>query len=190
MLPHKTFICGIIVRRNAGSLCHPDTGLRREQSMPKEVKTNAMRLLDRLKIPYEHHEYECKEFTDAMQIADELSLPYEIVYKTLVTQGSSKDYFVFVIPIAAELDMKKAARSVGEKSVSMLHVKDINQITGYIRGGCTSIGMKKQFVTRIDGSALKQKEIYVSGGRLGSQISLKPEDLCRAAQAEFADITV
>ena len=158
--------------------------------MAKEVKTNAMRQLDRLDIPYEHHEYVCKEFTDGGQIADELSLPHEIVYKTLVTQGNSKDYFVFVLPIDAELDMKKAARSVGEKSVSMLHVKDINAVTGYVRGGCTSLGMKKSFVTRISEQAKGQKEIYVSGGRIGSQISLVPEDLRRAARAEFADITV
>ena len=113
---------------------------------------------------------------------------YEQVYKTLVTVGSSKNYFVFVIPIAEELDMKKAAKSVGEKSVEMIHVKDINAITGYIRGGCTAIGMKKQYVTRIDESAKTQEQIYVSGGRIGSQIQLKPDDLAKAAKAEFADI--
>lgn len=109
----------------------------------KEVKTNAMRILESLKIPYTHHTYECEEFVDGLQIADKLSLPYEQVYKTLVTVSNSKNYFVFVIPIAAELDLKKAAKSVGEKSVEMIHVKDINAITGYIRGGCTAIGMKK-----------------------------------------------
>lgn len=156
----------------------------------KEVKTNAMRILDRMKIPYEQHTYECEEFIDAMQIADKLGQPYEKMYKTLVTVGHSKNYFVFVIPIAEELDMKKAAKSVGEKSVEMIHVKDINSITGYIRGGCTAIGMKKQYVTRIDESALLQEKIIVSGGRLGSQIELKPEDLCKAAGAEFAQIIV
>ena len=90
--------------------------------------------------------------------------------------------------IAEELDMKKAAKSVGEKSVEMIHVKDINAITGYIRGGCTAIGMKKQYVTRIDESAKTQEQIYVSGGRIGSQIQLKPDDLAKAAKAEFADI--
>ena len=154
----------------------------------KEVKTNAMRILESLKIPYTHHTYECEEFVDGLQIADKLSLPYEQVYKTLVTVGSSKNYFVFVIPIAEELDMKKAAKSVGEKSVEMIHVKDINAITGYIRGGCTAIGMKKQYVTRIDESAKTQEQIYVSGGRIGSQIQLKPDDLAKAAKAEFADI--
>ena len=154
----------------------------------KEVKTNAMRILESLKIPYTHHTYECEEFVDGLQRADKLSLPYEQVYKTLVTVGSSKNYFVFVIPIAEELDMKKAAKSVGEKSVEMIHVKDINAITGYIRGGCTAIGMKKQYVTRIDESAKTQEQIYVSGGRIGSQIQLKPDDLAKAAKAEFADI--
>lgn len=154
----------------------------------KEVKTNAMRILESMKIPFTHHTYECGEFVDGIQIADKLGLPYEKVYKTLVTQGNSKNYFVFVIPIAKELDLKKAAKSVGEKSVEMIHVKDINSITGYIRGGCTAIGMKKQFVTRIDESAKSQPDIYVSGGRIGSQINLKPDDLAKAAGAEYADI--
>ncbi|MBR1930814.1 MAG: Cys-tRNA(Pro) deacylase [Lachnospiraceae bacterium] len=154
----------------------------------KEIKTNAMRILESMKIPYIQHTYECEEFTDGIQIADMLSLPHEQVYKTLVTQGSSKNYFVFVIPIAEELDMKKAAKSVGEKSVEMLHVKDINAVTGYIRGGCTAIGMKKQYMTRIDSSAENLETIYVSGGKLGAQIELSPEDLRRAAKAEYAQI--
>jgi Cys-tRNA(Pro)/Cys-tRNA(Cys) deacylase len=155
----------------------------------KEVKTNAMRILDSMKINYETKTYECKEFTDGIQIADILSLPHEIVYKTLVAQGASKQYFVFVIPIAEELDMKKAARSVGEKSVAMLHVKDINAVTGYIRGGCTAIGMKKQYVTRIDSSAQMLDYIIVSGGKLGVQLKLAPHDLCAACKGEFSDIT-
>ncbi|MDE6621879.1 MAG: Cys-tRNA(Pro) deacylase [Lachnospiraceae bacterium] len=151
-------------------------------------KTNAMRILDTKKIPYTTHTYECDEFIDAVQIADMLGLPYEKVYKTLVTQGSSKNYYVFVIPIAEELDMKKAAKSVGEKSVAMLHVKDINAVTGYIRGGCTAIGMKKQYVTRIEQSAQNLDKIIVSGGKLGMQLELTPQDLAAASGAEFADI--
>lgn len=154
----------------------------------KEVKTNAMRILDSLKISYEHYTYECEEFVDGIQIADMLGLPHEKVYKTLVTQGNSKNYFVFVIPIEAELDMKKAARAVGEKSVTMLHVKDINAVTGYIRGGCTAIGMKKQYVTRVAKEAESLPKMIVSGGRLGSQIELTPADLLKAAKAEYADI--
>lgn len=154
----------------------------------KEIKTNAMRILETMKIPFRHLTYECGEFVDGIQVADMLGLPYEKVYKTLVTVGNSKNYFVFVLPIAEELDLKAAARSVGEKGVEMLHVKDINSVTGYIRGGCTAIGMKKQYVTRIDSSARELSEIIVSGGRIGSQLVLAPEDLLRAAKAEFADI--
>ena len=154
----------------------------------KEIKTNAMRILERQKIPYQIMTYECDEFVDALKSADQLGLPYEKMYKTLVTIGSSKNYFVFVIPIHRELDLKKAARSVGEKSVAMIHVKEINAVTGYIRGGCTAIGMKKQYVTRIDESAEKLETMIVSGGKIGAQIELKPEDLRRASGGEFADI--
>ncbi len=155
----------------------------------KDVKTNAMRILDSMKIDYETKTYECKDFVDGIQIADILGLPHEIVYKTLVAQGASKQYFVFVIPIEAELDMKKAAKSVGEKSVAMLHVKDINAVTGYIRGGCTAIGMKKQYVTRIDASAQALASMIVSGGKLGTQLQLAPDDLRAACKGEFDDIT-
>ena len=155
----------------------------------KEVKTNAMRILESMKIDFTHLTAECKEFEDGIQIADMLGLPHEKVYKTLVTVGHSKNYYVFVIPIEAELDMKKAAKSVGEKSVAMIHVKEINQITGYIRGGCTAIGMKKQYVTRIAEQAKDLETVVVSGGKIGSQIELTPEDLRLAANAEYADIT-
>ena len=154
----------------------------------KDIKTNAMRILEREKISYTHYTYECEEFIDGIQIADMLSLPYEKVYKTLVTVGGHRNYFVFVIPVDKELDLKKAAKAVGEKAVSMLPVKEINAVTGYIRGGCTAIGMKKQYVTRIEASAKALPAMIVSGGRLGSQIELRPEDLLRAANAEFAEL--
>ncbi len=141
-------------------------------------------------ISYTSYTYECEEFVDGIQIADMLSLPHEKVYKTLVAQGSSKNYFVFVIPIEAELDLKKAAKAVGEKAVAMLHVKDIHAVTGYIRGGCTAIGMKKQYVTKVAACAAALPAIIVSGGRLGSQIELQPENLLKAARAEYADICV
>lgn len=162
--------------------------MARQNEDKTKNKTNAMRILDTKKIPYTTYTYECDEFIDAIQIADMLGLPHEKVYKTLVTQGASKNYFVFVIPIAEELDMKKAARSVGEKSVAMLHVKDINAVTGYIRGGCTAIGMKKQYATRIDQSALNLDKIIVSGGKLGMQLELTPQDLAAASGAAFAEI--
>ena len=154
----------------------------------RESKTNAMRILESMKIPFLSYTYECDEFIDAIQIADMLHLPYEKVYKTLVAVGHSREYYVFVIPIAEELDLKKAARSVGEKSVELVHVKDINKITGYIRGGCTAVGMKKQYVTRIDSGAEALPTVIVSGGRLGMQIELKPDDLKQASDAEYADI--
>jgi len=157
-------------------------------SKQKEVKTNAMRILDKLKINYQHQTYESDEFIDGLQTADKLDLPYELVYKTLVTVGKSDDYFVFVIPIAEELDMKKAARSVGEKSIAMIHVKDLTQVTGYVRGGCTSIGMKKQYKTIISDTAKDLAEIYVSGGKVGSQLKLSPDDLCQAVNAVYGDI--
>jgi Cys-tRNA(Pro)/Cys-tRNA(Cys) deacylase len=148
-----------------------------------------MRILDSLHLSYEQFTYECDEFIDGIQIADKLKLPHERVFKTLVTQGSSGNYFVFVIPIEAELDMKKAAKSVGEKSVAMLHVKDINKVTGYIRGGCTAIGMKKQYVTRLAKEAEALDKIYVSGGRIGSQILIAPGDLLKASDGEYGEIT-
>ena len=155
----------------------------------KETKTNAMRILDSLKIPYEHQSYEAGEFVDGGETADKLGLPHEEVYKTLVTTSGGKDYYVFVIPIDAILNLKKAAKAVGVKSLEMIHVKDIMAVTGYVRGGCTSIGMKKQYPTRIDSSAKDHSQIYVSGGKIGVQIHLNPDDLIRACKGEYADIT-
>ena len=154
----------------------------------KEIKTNAMRLLDSMKIPYETRTYECGDFVDGIQIADLLGLPHEIVYKTLVAQGASRQYYIFVIPVEAELDLKKAARSVGEKSVAMLHVRELTAVTGYIRGGCTAIGMKKPYVTRLSDTARDKAHIIVSGGKLGVQLRLAPDDLLKACAGEYADI--
>ena len=156
----------------------------------KEVKTNAMRILDRLKIEYETITYECDEFIDAIHIADQLHMPYELVYKTLVTTGKSKEHYVFVIPIAEEIDLKKAARTVGEKALEMLPLKELTNLTGYVRGGCTSIGMKKKFRTVIQEDAKALSKIMVSGGKIGIQLKLNPENLRKAAEAEFADVIV
>lgn len=117
-----------------------------------------------------------------------LGQPYESSFKTLVTAGKNGGHFVFVLPIARELDLKAAAVACGQKAVSMIPVKDITPLTGYVRGGCTCIGMKKAFPTVIDASALKFDRIIVSGGRIGAQIILSPSDLARVAGAEFADI--
>lgn len=166
-------------------------GRFRFKLMPKkkEVKTNAMRLLDTLRVPYRHYSYECHEFVDARHTAEALGLPAEKMYKTLVTEGAPRQYYVFVIPIGAELSLKKAARAAGAKAVAMLPVKEITAVTGYVRGGCTALGMKKKYPTVIDSSAEALPEMVVSGGRLGCQIELDPLDLCRAADAVFADVT-
>lgn len=155
----------------------------------KIVKTNAMRILDREKIPYEFCSYECDTFIDGQATADQLGLRHEEVYKTLVTVSHSRKYYVFVIPIDAELDMKKAAKEVGEKAVEMIPVKEITAVTGYMRGGCTAIGMKKQYVTIIDKSARNFPKIHVSAGKIGAQITLSPLDLASVSNAKFADIT-
>lgn len=156
--------------------------------MGKEIKTNAMRILEKQKIPYTFQTYECSTFTDGMETVRQLGLNEQEVFKTLVAVGKSGNYYVFVIPVAEELDLKKAARSVGEKSVELIHVKDITKITGYVRGGCTSVGMKKQFPTVVHESALEHEKIWVSGGRIGLQIQLTPEDLLKANGGKSEDI--
>lgn len=156
----------------------------------KDIKTNAMRILDKNKIPYQVNTYECEEFIDGVHIADMMGQSYDQSFKTLVTVGKSGEHYVFALPIDRELDLKKAARAVGEKSVEMIHVKDINQITGYIRGGCTPIGMKKNYVTVLHSSILTLDVVIISGGRIGSQIQLKPDDLIRVTNAKVEDICV
>lgn len=154
----------------------------------KDIKTNAMRILDRNKISYEVNTYECDDFVDGMDIADKLGQKYEESFKTLVTKGKSGNYYVFVLPVNEELDMKKAAKSVGEKSVEMIHVKDINSVTGYIRGGCSPLGMKKLYKTVIHQSAEKYEKIIISGGRIGSQIIINPFDLVKVTAGKYEDI--
>lgn len=156
----------------------------------KEVKTNAMRILDKNKVKYEAVAYECDEFIDGVHIADKLNQPYEISFKTLVTVGKTGNYYVFVLPIDKEVDFKKAAKCAGEKSVEMLHVKDINAVTGYIRGGCTPIGMKKLYKTFVHESAKEFDKIVISGGQLGLQIHLNPEDLIRVINGTYVDIVM
>lgn len=179
--------CASRAERHAADMGNPAE--RESMAKNKEIKTNAMRILDRMKISYTHYTYECEAFIDGMQIVEKLGLDPAKVYKTLVTESPAKEYFVFVIPVALELDLKKAAKATGQKSLAMIHVKDINQITGYIRGGCTAVGMKKQYVTVIDESAQALEAMVVSGGRIGSQIELAPQDLAKAANAKFAQVT-
>lgn len=159
-------------------------------SKEKEIKTNAMRILDKNKVAYKTNFYECDEFIDAMKIADMLGQPYEKTFKTLVTVGKSKEHYVFAIPIDEELDLKKAAKAVGEKSIEMTHVKELKDLTGYIRGGCTPVGMKKLFKTVIHESALLCDEIIISGGCIGAQIFVEPNALAKVVRAEFKDVIV
>ena len=154
----------------------------------KDIKTNAMRILDKSKAPYKVNYYDCDEFIDGVNIADKLSQSYDMSFKTLVAVGKSKENYVFCLPVDKELDLKKAAKSVGEKSVELLHVKDIKNVTGYIRGGCTPIGMKKQFKTVIHSSALDFPEIIISGGALGVQLFISPQELSKTVNAKFESI--
>lgn len=156
--------------------------------MGKELKTNAMRILDRNKIPYEILQYECDEFIDGLHTAEKTGAPVEQSFKTLVMQGKSRQYYVFVVPIAGEVDLKAAAKTVGEKSLEMIHVKDITAVTGYVRGGCSPLGMKKQFPTILHKTAADFYKIYVSGGRIGTTIVVNPEALRKVVRGEYADI--
>ena len=157
--------------------------------MAKEAKTNAMRMLDRQKIPYEAFTYECDEFIDGVHSADRIGAPYEQSFKTLVMEGKSGGYYVFVVPIEKEVDRKAAAKAVGEKTVDMIHVKDILKITGYVRGGCSPVGMKKPYPVVFDSSAGNFPEIYVSGGRIGLTLKVSTECLLEITKGKLADIT-
>ena len=158
--------------------------------MAKEAKTNAMRMLERANIPYEALAYECDESIDGIHSADLTGAPYEQSYKTLVMEGKSGGYYVFVVPIMKEVDRKAAARAVGEKTVDMIHVKDILKITGYVRGGCSPVGMKKPYPVIFDGSVGNFREIYVSGGRIGLTLKVPVDGLLRITNGKTADITV
>lgn len=155
----------------------------------KLEKTNAIRALDKAKLTYTVHTYENDgTAVDGVTVAQKTGLPVEKVYKTLVTVGHSREHYVFVIPVAAELDLKAAARSVGEKSVEMIHVADINKLTGYIRGGCSPLAGKKHYPVFVDESAILYERIYVSAGHRGVQLRLAPDDLLRAAEGTYAAI--
>ena len=157
-----------------------------------EEKTNVMRLLEREKTPYTAHTYAHEEgvAVDGVHVAQLCGQDPAQVFKTLVTQGADRNYYVFAVPVALELDLKKAAKAAGVKSVAMIHVADINKVTGYVRGGCSPLGMKKQFATVLDESALAHGTVMVSGGKIGVQVELAPADLVRLAHAGTADIAV
>ncbi len=156
--------------------------------MKKEEKTNVMRVLDGKKISYESHSYEPDATKTGEEIAELLGEDASKVFKTLVTQGKSGAYYVFVVPVKAELDLKKAAKASKEKSVSMIKQKELLPLTGYVHGGCSPIGMKKQFPTFIHQTASQWDRIFVSAGKVGFQIELAPNDLITVAGCILADI--
>ncbi len=156
--------------------------------MKKEEKTNVMRILDGKKIPYKSHTYEPDPSMSGEEIAGILGEDTSRVFKTLVTQGRSGAFYVFVVPVIAELDLKKAAKVSGEKSISMIKQKELLSLTGYVHGGCSPIGMKKPFQTFIHETAVSFDRIFVSAGKVGFQIELSPDDLIDAAGCRTADI--
>lgn len=156
--------------------------------MGKEAKTNVMRILEQKGIPFRINRYQCDAFIDGVHIADQLGQDRARSFKTLVAAGRSGAHYVFALPVAKELDLRKAAAAVGEKSVELVPVKELTALTGYIRGGCTPIGMKKQFQTVFDETALLFDEIIISGGRIGTQIILNPLELKKVIPCQFKDI--
>ena len=155
----------------------------------KTEKSNVMRLLEQKKLPYTPHDYLASGAVSGVEVAATLGEPPERVFKTLVTTGASGGYHVFVIPVAEELDLKKAAKAVGEKSIAMLPQKELLPLTGYVHGGCSPVGMKKPFPTWIDETALLTDAFFCSAGRLGAQIGIDPEALAGYIGAQFADLT-
>ncbi len=155
-----------------------------------EQKTNAMRVLDAAGIEYRSRTFECPEALSGVEVADLLGVERERAFKTLVTVGKSREHYVFMIPVAEELDLKKAACAVAEKSIAMIKSKELLPLTGYIHGGCSPIGMKKPFATVVDETAVLFEDIVFSGGRLGSQIELPLDDLARVIDLKTADLTV
>lgn len=154
-----------------------------------EAKTNAQRMLERDKINYTAHSYDVADgLTDGVSVARKIGVAEERVFKTLVTRGASGGVCVFVIPVAGALDLKAAARAAGEKAVAMIPVGDITPLTGYVKGGCSPVGMKKRYPTVIDESASAQPSMVVSAGRVGAQVELLPEDLRRATGGHFAPL--
>lgn len=155
-----------------------------------EEKTNVMRLLEQKKLPYEMRTYVDTDAISGVEVAEVLGQDPACVFKTLVTQGASKQYHVFMIPVAKELDLKKAAKAVGEKSIAMIKSKELLPLTGYIHGGCSPIGMKKRFPTVIHESAKNFERIFFSAGKIGYQVYASPEVVSEFVDMNFADVIV
>lgn len=157
--------------------------------MDKNVKTNVMRILEKEGVPHTVHFYDPDQGIDGVSVARQLHQDPQAVFKTLVTQGKSRQFFVFVIPVGATLNLKRAANACGEKSVEMIPQKILLPTTGYIHGGCSPIGMKKAFPTFIDETAQLFDTICISAGKVGAQAELPPSDLCRLTGAQYAQLT-
>lgn len=155
----------------------------------KQEKTNVMRILEQNKIVYESHTYDSTQAISGMEVAMVLNENPEQVFKTLVTVGASKQNYVFVVPVCSELNLKKAAKAVGEKNIEMIKSKELLPLTGYIHGGCSPIGMKKLFTTVIDETAVLYDTIIFSGGKIGYQVELSIEELKNVIPFELEDIT-
>ena len=155
----------------------------------KEDKTNVMRILDQKKVPYRHYSIDTDEAVSGVEMAEKLGQDEARVFKTLVTAGKSGEHYVFVIPVAKELDLKKAASHVKEKSIEMIMQKELLPLTGYVHGGCSPIGMKKFFTTTIDSSAEGMESIFFSAGKIGYQVEVDPEELKKVIRFTFADVT-
>jgi ybaK/ebsC protein len=153
-----------------------------------EQKTNVMRLLEQAKISYKHYTYGDGEAISGTEVAKELGQDPNQVFKTLVTIGKSKAYYVFVVPVNRELNLRKAAKAVGEKSIEMIKSKELLPLTGYVHGGCSPIGMKKRFVTVLHESALNWESIIFSAGKIGYQVQVSPKDLKKLVPYTTADI--
>lgn len=153
-------------------------------------KTNAMRILDKNKISYEINEYEVDDSIDGISVSNKLGQSEDNVFKTLVSVGNDRNNYVFVIPVNKNLDLKKCAKAVGVKNIEMLHVKDLLKTVGYVRGGCSPVGMRKQLITVFDNSILERKSIFVSGGKIGVQIKININDLIKITNGKVADIIV
>lgn len=153
-----------------------------------EYKTNVMRSLDKMKVAYKSHSYANTDAISGIDVADVLNQNPNRVFKTLVTVGKTKNYYVFLVPVAAELELKKAADSVNEKAIEMIKAKDLLAITGYIHGGCSPIGMKKSFLTTIDEAATNFETIIFSAGKIGYQVEMSLEELKKAIRFSLADI--
>ena len=158
--------------------------------MAKEEKTNVMRVLTQKKVEYVGHTYEQDARLTGAEIAAKMGENPDAVFKTLVTQGKTKNYYVFVIPVEKELDLKKAAKAVGEKSIEMLPLKELLPLTGYVHGGCSPIGMKKFFTTTFDESLNKLDKVYFSGGKVGFQVEVAVKDIEKVIGYNTAEVTV